>query len=189
MNFLAHLWLAQRSNTSYGGAILGDIVRGADLSAYPDDIAAGIRLHRRIDALTDRHPRIVALREGFPQGMRRFAGIVLDMVCDHALMLDWARYEEEPLPDFCRRSAEAVAGDGEWFLLAGERAPRAESFERLLLSYGEAEGIDLAIQRTAQRLRRPEVLIEAGMGWREVLPGVRAALPELMDSLQAASAA
>lgn len=188
MNFLAHLWLAERSGTSLPGAILGDIVHGRDLSAYPEDVAAGIRLHRRIDVLTDSHPGIVALRSDYPQGARRYAGILLDLVCDHALALDWERYAEEPLPDFCRRSAQAVADAGEWFLRAGGPAPRAESFAQLLLSYGEPQGIDRAIRRTAQRLRRPEPLIEAAVDWRGRLPLLRETLPSLLQDLRAAQA-
>ncbi|HSW11393.1 MAG TPA: ACP phosphodiesterase [Solimonas sp.] len=184
MNFLAHLWLAGRSDIPFAGAILGDIVRGSDLSSYPDDIVAGIRQHRRIDALTDSHPRIVALRAGFPQGARRYAGILLDLACDHALALDWAQYEEEPLPDFCRRSAAALAEAHTWFLQAGAPAPRADSFAELLLSYAEPQGIDHAIRRTAQRLRQPQALIDAGSGWRESLPALRELLPELLRDLQ-----
>lgn len=187
MNFLAHLWLAGRSDIPFAGAILGDIVRGSDLSAYPDAIATGIRQHRRIDMLTDSHPRIVALRAGFPQGVRRYAGILLDLACDHALALDWAQYEAEPLPEFCRRSAAAVAQDQAWFLLAGARAPQADSFAELLLSYAEPQGIDHAIRRTAQRLRQPQALIDAGTGWRESLPALRELLPQLLGDLQAGS--
>ncbi|WP_162932486.1 acyl carrier protein phosphodiesterase [Solimonas sp. K1W22B-7] len=187
MNFLAHLWLAERSNTSFAGAILGDIVRGSDLSAYPDDVAAGIRLHRRVDVLTDSHPRIVALRAGYPQGVRRYAGILFDLVCDHALALDWAQYDSEPLPDFCLRSANAVAQAGEWFTLAGARAPDAQNFAQLLLSYAEPQGIDRAIRRTAQRMRRPEALLDASAGWRETLPALRGALPPLLRDLQLAA--
>ncbi|MDM4769663.1 ACP phosphodiesterase [Solimonas sp. SE-A11] len=183
MNFLAHLWLAERSATSLPGAILGDIVHGRDLSAYPDDIVTGIRLHRRIDVLTDSHPGIVALRSGYPQGARRYAGILLDLVCDHALILDWERYADEPLADFCRRSAQQVAEGAEWFQLAGARRPQAESFSQLLLSYGEPQGIDQAIRRTAQRLSRPQALLEAGSGWREVLPALRETLPSLLQDL------
>jgi acyl carrier protein phosphodiesterase len=39
VNFLAHLWLAEQTKTSLAGAVLGDVVRGANLTAYPDEIA------------------------------------------------------------------------------------------------------------------------------------------------------
>jgi acyl carrier protein phosphodiesterase len=105
LNFLAHLWLADRTGTSLPGAVLGDVVRGRDLSAYPEPLAQGIRLHRRIDAATDRHPGIAALRAGFAPGQRRYAGIVLDLAGDHALALDWARHHPLPLEQFCGAAA------------------------------------------------------------------------------------
>ena len=109
MNFLAHLWLAERTATSLAGAVLGDVVRGADLSAYPSAIAEAVRLHRRVDAATDRHPRVVALRTQFPDRARRYAGIVLDLGFDHALALDWSHYSDEPLDAFCQRAGRAIA--------------------------------------------------------------------------------
>lgn len=189
MNFLAHLWLAHRSDTSLAGAILGDVVRGSDLSSYPDDIATGIRLHRRIDAATDRHPLIVELRSGFEDGTRRYAGILLDLVCDHALALDWAHYETESLAMFCRRVSQPLADAGRWFVQAGGRASDAAGFERLLLSYAEPAGIDRAIARTAQRMRRPEALLQIGMQWTGSLAAVRRLLPQLLDDLQRVAAA
>src|SRR3546814_11468097 len=77
VNCLAHLWRADRSSTSLAGSILGDVVRGADLSTYPDEIAHRIRLPRRVDALTDRHPALHDARASFGEGRRRDAGIVL----------------------------------------------------------------------------------------------------------------
>lgn len=184
MNFLAHLWLAEQSRTSLAGAILGDVVRGADLSAYPDDIAAGIRLHRRLDAATDRHPHIVALRNAQPDGVRRYSGIVLDLVADYLLSADWPRYSAEPLPAFCARAGEAIAAASDWFLLAGGRSSSADGFAKLLLSYGTATGIERALSRTAQRLRQPQPLLDAGQHWPAMADALRPLLPALMHDLR-----
>ncbi|HET8882320.1 MAG TPA: ACP phosphodiesterase [Solimonas sp.] len=186
MNFLAHLWLAEHSGTSLAGSILGDVVRGADLSAYPDDIAHGIRLHRRVDALTDRHPALHASRAAFAAGHRRYAGIVLDLIADHALSRDWPRHAQEPLTVFCARAGAAIAAAAPWFAQAGGRASDAAGFAALLDSYNEASGIDRAIARTARRLRDPAPLLAAGRDWRTHLPAVRAALPTLLGDLLAA---
>jgi acyl carrier protein phosphodiesterase len=186
VNFLAHLWLAEYSGTSLAGSILGDVVRGADLSAYPDDIAHGIRLHRRVDALTDRHPALHAARTAFGTGHRRYAGIVLDLIADHALSRDWLRYSQEPLAAFRERAGVAIEAAAPWFVHAGGRASDAAGFAALLDSYGETHGIDRAIARTARRLRDPAPLLAAGRDWRTHLPPVRAALPALLDDLLAA---
>jgi len=184
MNFLAHLWLAEHSGTSLPGAVLGDLVRGADLSAYPPEIELGIRLHRRIDGATDRHPLVVTLRAASAPGTRRYSGILLDLLFDHVLALDWPRYSREPLPVFSRRCAQALADAGDWFERAGGRRPSVEGFEGLLLSYAGAEGIDRALARIASRMSRPEALIHAGLHWRASLDGLRPVLPDLLDDLR-----
>ena len=184
MNFLAHLWLADQTKTSLAGAILGDIARGADLSAYPDEIERGIRLHRHIDAATDRHPLSVAARERFGPGRRRYAGIVLDLVCDHILASDWNRYSDEALADFCMRASIEVEQAGAWFELAGGRVIEAQGFSRLLTSYAGPAGIEYAIGRTANRMRDPQPLQDAAKGWQAVAEEFRTSLPELLGDLR-----
>lgn len=187
MNFLAHLWLADQTGTSLAGSVLGDVVHGPDLSAYPADIALGVRLHRRIDALTDQHPRSQALRAAWPEGGRRYAGILLDLVADYALVQDWPRYSGEPLARFCDRAGQAIEAASEWFLLAGGRSSSAAGFAALLRSYGEPDGIDLAIRRTAARLRKPEPLLAAAAHWRHGAEALRPHLPELLGDLRLAA--
>ncbi|ROH93456.1 DUF479 domain-containing protein [Stagnimonas aquatica] len=184
MNFLAHLWLADQTGTSLAGSVLGDVVHGAELSAYPLEIAEGIRLHRRIDALTDQHPRSLALRAAWPDGGRRYAGILLDLVADYALVQDWSHYSNEPLAAFCDRAGQAIEDASAWFLLAGGRSSSAAGFAALLRSYGEPAGIDLAIRRTAARLRKPEPLLAAAAHWPAAAEALRPHLAELLADLR-----
>lgn len=184
MNFLAHLWLAERTGTSMAGAILGDIVRGRDLSAYPAAIAEGIQLHRRVDAATDRHPLIVHTRQGFAEGQRRYAGIVLDLVCDHLLARDWARHSEEPLPAFAQRAALAQTQAGDCYRLAGAATPDAPRFAALLRSYAHSEGLEKALARTQARLRRSEGFAAAAQNWTQHSAALQAQLPELLEALR-----
>lgn len=187
MNFLAHLWLADRSRTSLAGAVLGDVVRGADLRAYPDDLAEGIRLHRRVDALTDRHPRLQPLRADFAPGARRYAGIVLDLAADHALVQGWSGLHPEPLEVFCHRVATTVAAASPWMVHAGGRPVSAPDFAALLHSYGSEAGINTALQRIAPRLRDPPALLAAGaeaLAWSSRLePLLPALLADLLGAM------
>lgn len=190
MNFLAHLWLADKSQTSLAGAVLGDVVRGADLSAYPAELALGIRLHRKVDATCDHHPIIVALRESFPPGRRRYAGIVLDLAADHALIARWAGLASEALETFSTRCGLAMAQAAPWFERAGAPVPSASGFSQLLESYGDEAGIDRAIARTASRLRNPQGLIDAGSGWQRcsetLAPQLERLLADLLAAVEAA---
>lgn len=185
MNFLAHLWLADRSHTSMAGSVLGDVVRGADLSAYPDDIALGIRLHRKVDAATDRHPVMQALRTHFGDGERRYAGIVLDLAADHVLARQWQAHHPATLPQFALRCGAEMDAAGRWFEHAGGRAPRAVPFAELLTTYANEAGIERAIARTSTRLSRPQGLIDAGRRWTDMAAALRPQLDELLDSLLA----
>lgn len=187
LNFLAHLWLADRTGTSLAGAILGDVIRGADLSSYPADIRLGVRLHRRVDAVTDRHPLMLAARAGFADGQRRYAGIVLDLAADHALCQRWQQFgRAEPLAGFCERSGVAIAAAGAWFEQAGGRRADADSFAKLLRSYASEAGIARALVRTAARMQQPHRLIDAGRQWQQAAQVLGPRLPALLDDLLAA---
>src|ERR1700744_302907 len=146
MNYLAHLWLTEQAGLPLPGAILGDLVHGRLEGRFAPALERSIRLHRRVDVVTDSHPLVVEERAGFGPGARRYAGIVLDLVHDHALILDWARYSTEDVKVFPRRAAQALAAEKEGFRLAQTSPPPAWRFRRLLLSYGEESGIDRAIR-------------------------------------------
>ena len=154
MNFLAHLWLSDHAGLPLVGAVLGDVVRGRLDGHLPPLLERSIALHRRIDGVTDRHPRVVEARSRFEPGARRYAGIVLDVLHDHALALAWPS-PEEPLEAFALRAARAIADPGAWQLAAGRDAPEADRFAALLRSYREPAGIDQALARIAARLEPP----------------------------------
>ena len=189
MNFLAHLWLTERASLPLAGAILGDVLHGALPAHMPEPLARSVRLHRAVDAHTDRHPRVVAARAQFAPGARRYAGIVLDLLFDHALALDWAAFSEQPLRAFAERAAVEVGRGHAWFAHAGAPVPEPARFSTLLQSYARPAGLDRAIRRTAQRMRRPDALLQAAAGWPERLPGLRRDLPFVIADLTQLSGA
>jgi len=189
MNFLAHLWLADQTATSLAGAVLGDWLRGRIPDDYPPELKLGVALHRRVDTMTDSHPAIVATREQFAPGQRRYAGILLDVVTDHLMIRSWDRFSDESLHDFTRRCADEVAAQGEWFEHAGGPAPDAAQFQRLLISYGSSEGVTHALHRTAQRMRKPEGLLAASERWQQHARALEPRLAEVLNDLSAAAIA
>ncbi|MFC6673631.1 ACP phosphodiesterase [Marinobacterium aestuariivivens] len=135
---------------------------GRDLDAWPQPVEAGIRLHRRIDAYTDRHPDVLAALGLMSPVRRRFAGIIVDVAFDHFLVRHWSRYEARALPNF-------VAGV--YRRLGDEAALMPETarlrFERMreydwLVSYGELEVVARALDAIASRLSRRTALYGAG---------------------------
>lgn len=100
MNYLAHIYLADTSNTSLVGNFLGDFVKGNLKEQYPEQIMFGIKLHRKIDAFTDAHPIVLKSKRRLPQTFRRFTGIVIDILYDHFLAKHWKQFHTIPLQQF-----------------------------------------------------------------------------------------
>ncbi len=84
MNFLAHAWLARGGSDDFlWGNLIADGVKGSDLVDWPEEVARGIRHHRRVDAFVDAHPVVSELQRSAPGAQRRYVGIALDLVWDH----------------------------------------------------------------------------------------------------------
>ena len=79
MNYLAHIYLSGDSDEIMLGNFIGDYVKGNKYLNYPDQVAFGIRLHRRIDLFTDQHPDVRKCIDILRPGYGRYAGIVTDV--------------------------------------------------------------------------------------------------------------
>ncbi|AKJ43891.1 acyl carrier protein phosphodiesterase [Pragia fontium] len=109
MNFLAHLHLASLAESSLLGNVMADFVRGNPDADYPADIASGIRLHRRVDKLTDSLEAVRQARRLFSQAHYRVAPIALDVLWDHFLSLHWEQVESQiPLTDFIHQARDNI---------------------------------------------------------------------------------
>lgn len=106
MNFLAHSLLTFDDPDLLAGQICGDFVRGNDLSRFPEGVEKGIRLHRYLDRFTDTHPTLVAQKHLLSVVPRRFAGILIDVLFDHFLAVNWHAVSDVSLD----RHADHVQG-------------------------------------------------------------------------------
>jgi acyl carrier protein phosphodiesterase len=153
MNFLAHLYLTRHSDDAMLGGLLGDFVSSAELVHYPAEVQREIQLHRRIDSYTDRHPAVLAAKSVFPEGRRRYAGILLDVYFDHLLARDWDRYHPVALEEFSRNFYAVLMAQP---VLPERLRAILPSFVRhdWLGSYRDRDSIDHAVRRIATRLSR-----------------------------------
>ncbi len=159
LNYLAHLYLADRTGTSPAGAILGDHVRGRLEPDTRTGVRSGIVLHRRVDHFTDHHPAVQPLLAALPPGFRRYGGILIDIYFDHLLARHWATWHDEPLPTFAARMMAAARI--EWPDWAPFAAERLAHLPEVLAGYAEPAGVARALARTDARLRRPSPLTDA----------------------------
>lgn len=159
MNYLAHLYLAERSGTSLIGSLMGDFVHGRlPPGRFPLDIERGIRLHRRVDSFTDAHAAVRASRRRLRSPFRRYGGILIDMFYDHFLARDWEMFHDQPLSEFAQRTYALLEARTEVLAEALRRAvPHFRSCD-LLVSYRNPSGIERALHGLSRRLSRPNPL-------------------------------
>ena len=154
MNFLAHLQLAPDDPGMQLGGVLADLVKGPDVARLPERIRAGVKLHRVIDAATDRHPATSRAIRRMAAEWGWFTGIVLDIHFDYLLACNWSDYSREPLRQFADRMYDVLQTgvqyappDGQQFLNGLIRTDR-------LVAYGTVEGLTETLTRTARRIEK-----------------------------------
>lgn len=185
MNWLAHLYLARYDPAALRGALLGDFVFGSSgLERFGVIEGLEIRVHRRVDRYTDAHPEVLALRERFESGHRRYAGIALDMYFDHLLARDWTRWCDRPLEQFTAQAYEAIDAR------VDELPPRLQAVaapmrERDWLGgYRHRDSVDHALVRIATRLsRHGGRLVECGEQLRGFEPVLEQAFERFFPQL------
>ena len=162
MNHLAHLRLSPPDPHWRLGALLGDFVRGADLSAHPDGVRRGIELHRAIDSFTDAHPVFAQSRRRIDGPLRRFSGVLVDVFYDHFLLRRWDEIGSGEHAAAFASEAYALLRDHRELLHGAIHTHLDRMIEnRWLEKSADLEGVRTVLGRIAMRMRR-EVALEDG---------------------------
>lgn len=161
MNYLAHLYLAERTAEGLLGSLLGDFVKGPLGNERPETVRRGIVLHRRIDSFTDAHPLHLESRNRIGSARRRYAGIIVDVTYDHFLCRHWSDYSDDSLETF-------VAGV--YAVLGEHREDLPDRLRRIaphmiaddwLSSYGDLANVGRALDGISRRISRANPLAGA----------------------------
>ncbi|MFB3076804.1 MAG: ACP phosphodiesterase, partial [Lysobacterales bacterium] len=154
MNFLAHFHLAWPDEHLVLGGLEGDFHKGSLPGTLPAALQDGVALHRAIDAYTDSHEQVQALRENFPAELRRFAGILIDLSFDHFLTRHWDSFSDMPLASFNARIYAIL--DRHSALLSANAASMAERIQEydILGRYHHWQAVPESAARIGLRFRR-----------------------------------
>lgn len=165
MNCLAHLQLAHLHDHALAGALLGDFVKGnlADHSVnqgggYSTAWVQSIRFHRQIDAYTDSHPLVTRAKQRFDPPLRRYAGIIVDVVFDHFLVHHWHNYTSQPLEEFEHHCYHQLQHAERNFPAKAVALSQHLRRHQLLSGYGDLATIDRALGGVGRRLSRDNPL-------------------------------
>ncbi|ABZ76117.1 protein of unknown function DUF479 [Shewanella halifaxensis HAW-EB4] len=155
MNFLAHLHLADNSQTSLAANIAGDFAKGS-IEHFPKHLQQGIWLHRQIDQLTDSHEITKELLSIFPKTLTRAAPIIIDLSFDHMLAKYWDEYHHQSLEEFAAKAYDAIDECKELPQQLISIAPKIRQ-ENWLVGYQTREGLNQTLASVAKRVSKPEI--------------------------------
>ena len=141
--------------------MLGDFWHGAPDPGWPQDVEAGVRLHRKIDVYTDSHPVVVEARGLFESPLRRYAGILLDVYFDHALARRWSHYAGEPIAALSAQVLDLLAANAAWLPLDLVRFAAYMRRNGLFAAYAEPVVIERVLAGIGMRLRHANPLANA----------------------------
>lgn len=154
MNFLAHFHLAWPDDELIAGGLEGDYFKGPLKGQLPVGIERGVQLHRAIDGYTDRHPAVEAVRSEFNGGLRRYAGILIDLSFDHFLSRHWGQFAELELPEFNSGIYRSLDQQRDSLSPSARRMQaRLEEYD-LLGIYQHWETVPASAERIGTRFRR-----------------------------------
>ena len=139
------------------GAIIGDFHKGRVNLAWPRELVAGIMLHRRIDALSNKSESVKPTSSYYPKDLRRFAPIYFDILADHFLANNWAGWSKRALKDITSDSYYALNKFGAYIPKRNKDFVSFMQKKDLLAGYQRWDNIELAISGVMRRLGRPEL--------------------------------
>ena len=156
------------------GGFIGDFVKGPVPDTLPAELQAGVRLHRRVDAVSNRLPGIrTSIRRLDPE-LRRVAPVLLDILADHCLATRWDRYGHGDLEAFSASAYGAIDGYASHLPPNGRRFFHRMREVDLFVRYLEPETPLRAMEYVLERLRHAHLAAKL-----DHLVGV--GLPPLMD--------
>ena len=155
MNHLAHFLLCPADDEARAGTLIADFSRGTDLSGFTPGVELGIRLHRRIDALVDSSPEVMALKPLVGAPLRRFSGILFDVFFDYALMREWPAFHATARSQFNADIYASLARtEADMPEPVRNTSARIRTYDALS-SCATHEGCARTLARIATRLKRP----------------------------------
>lgn len=151
MNWLAHIFVSKPHIDYQLGNLLADSLKTRIWERASQELHAGVRMHRRIDAYADQHP--IFRRSKSRLGNKGvLKAVVVDITYDHLLLNHWEQFSSISSTQFLHRFHQRA----ERAVVNYPDAPR-QFVQRLirsnhLASYGSTRGLEAALGRVDDRL-------------------------------------
>lgn len=151
MNWLAHILLSKRNVDYQLGNLLADPFKGKLWPDASQSIHDGVEMHQAIDIFTDSHQQFIHCKTRL--GNKGYLkGVVLDLLFDHFLSLNWGQYSDTNLQQFIDKFHQQAQSVIPFYPKAQQRFIKKVINAELLLSYYDFDGFVLALKRIDKRL-------------------------------------
>ncbi len=161
MNYLVHLYLAGPDPELQIGGLMGDFVKGPIPACYPEKIALGLHLHRRIDSFAQNSPHTRQSRQRLHPKFGHGRGIIVDIFYDHFLASSWPEYSHESLENYADSVYKLLQKFHHTLPEGLQQVAQRMTEQNWLVAYQQSGVVGKALGRLAQRLTRPLPLAEA----------------------------
>lgn len=164
MNLLAHAWLSGRNEGHLIGNFIGDFIKGDPTAErhglLPLEIE-GIRIHRAIDAFTDSHAEVQAVRTLLYPRCHKYAGVAVDVFFDHFLAMQFNEITGDDLDEFVGYVYSVLQTCADRLPAGAARMAHYMMEQDWLRNYQTTAGIDRALLGLARRTEFPSGLDSA----------------------------
>lgn len=154
MNILAHAYLSDRNDDWLIGNFIGDFIKGDPASPrhkLRTGEIDGVRIHRAIDAFTDSHPAVAAVRDLLRPRCHKYAGVAVDVFFDYVLATSFTALTGEQLPVFTAYFYTTLQKHTDRLPAPAHRMLDAMVRYDWITSYQTTTGIDRALNGIARR--------------------------------------
>jgi len=171
MNFLCHseiaLFVAEEThlapsavNGLLAGAVLGDFLKGPIQDSWDRELSLGIKLHRKVDAISNQHTMFKSAFSRFPKKIRRVAPILIDVISDFFLATHWSSYQQVKIERFADMCHSALGTHTSYF----DRDANGKNFftymkeKELLINSSKWSTIEQTTKHVLKRLNKEDDL-------------------------------
>lgn len=152
MNWLAHTLLSRKNIDYQLGNVLADPLRGRAWQDACDALRTGMKMHQSIDKFTDTHALIANSKSRLGQ-KGHLKGVVLDLLHDHFLSLNWDLYCRWELDFYLERFNHKALQAVQQYPVRPQKIITRMVESNLLGRYRTLEDLLTALQRIDQRLK------------------------------------
>jgi len=143
------------------GVFLADAVKGSKWKSFPQPIADGILIHRKMDQITDDYPGFDELKQVLSPGFGHWRGVLIDLFLDHILARHWSSFHNSELEDHSQHLFALLEPYQNQFPDNIRLLYQAMSSTNWLLAYREHEGIARAFYGMNRRIKLKNPLDQA----------------------------